>query len=179
MTLPADEISDIKTPEANEASLSKPDGDTPNFELIADKDEKIAPKSYADISASEAPKTDATKSEKPEPVKAEATKSEPAKAEAAKSEPVLGGKALATANTSPVNPFLAAAAADKVETVVPPRSIGARLLDYSAHAAIIVGLIGFAWTVSDHVVNRPAKSDAAPIAAARRHTGPTGHNRAA
>ncbi len=26
------------------------------------------------------------------------------------------------------------------------------LLDYSAHAAMIVGLIGFAWTVSDHVV---------------------------
>ena len=35
------------------------------------------------------------------------------------------------------------------------RSVGAWLLDYSAHAAMIVGLVGFAWTVSNHVVNRP------------------------
>ncbi len=34
------------------------------------------------------------------------------------------------------------------------RSIKSVLFDYSAHAAMIVGLIGFAWTVSDHVVTR-------------------------
>ncbi len=36
-----------------------------------------------------------------------------------------------------------------------PRSWRMRLFDYSAHAAMVVGLIGFAWTVSDHVVHRP------------------------
>ena len=50
-----------------------------------------------------------------------------------------------------------------------PRSLGARMLDYSAHAAMIVGLVGFAWTVGDHVVHRPGASADAPakIAAAR------------
>ena len=36
-----------------------------------------------------------------------------------------------------------------------PRTLRSVLLDYSAHAAMIVGLIGFAWTVSDHVVTHP------------------------
>lgn len=45
------------------------------------------------------------------------------------------------------------------------RSFGARLLDYSAHAAMIVGLIGFAWTLSDHVVRRPAPAQVASVAA--------------
>lgn len=35
-----------------------------------------------------------------------------------------------------------------------PRGLVGRLLDYSAHAAMVVGLIGFAWTVGDHVVHR-------------------------
>lgn len=43
-----------------------------------------------------------------------------------------------------------------------PTGFRARLLDYSAHAAMIVGLIGFAWTVGDHVIHRPALPDAPP-----------------
>lgn len=54
-----------------------------------------------------------------------------------------------------IDPFLAAANAGP-EGVVEPRSLRARMLDYSAHAAMIIGLIGFAWTVSDHVVRRQA-----------------------
>ena len=43
-----------------------------------------------------------------------------------------------------------------------PRGLRALVLDYSAHAAMIVGLLGFAWTVGDHVVHRPAAADVAP-----------------
>jgi hypothetical protein len=67
-----------------------------------------------------------------------------------------GHKALAPAGTSPVNPFVAQAAEPGLDGT--PRPFYARLLDYSAHAAIIIGLIGFAWTVSDHVVGRPASA---------------------
>ena len=52
-----------------------------------------------------------------------------------------------------VETFLAAMSAPEVPQ---PRSWRMRLFDYSAHAAMIVGLVGFAWTVSDHVVHRPA-----------------------
>ncbi len=50
-----------------------------------------------------------------------------------------------------IDPFLATA-----DAAVPPaaRSWHAKMLDYSAHAAMIVGLIGFAWSVSGHVVTR-------------------------
>ena len=85
-----------------------------------------------------------------------------------KSDGTEAGTALATAAAGPINPFLAAAAEKPSDTAVPPRAFVSRMLDYSAHAAIIVGLIGFAWTVGDHVVNRPvAKNDSAvPVAAA-------------
>lgn len=65
------------------------------------------------------------------------------------------GMALSLPDTDPhtVDPF-ATLSSEKTETAA-PRSLGARILDYSAHAAMIVGLIGFAWTVSDHVVSRP------------------------
>ena len=53
-----------------------------------------------------------------------------------------------------IDPFLATAAPAA-------RSWHARLLDYSAHAAMIVGLIGFAWTVSGHVVTREPSAPAA------------------
>ncbi len=56
-----------------------------------------------------------------------------------------------TVEAGGVDPFLAKAASDTPATA---RSWHARLLDYSAHAAMIVGLIGFAWTVSGHVVTR-------------------------
>ena len=48
----------------------------------------------------------------------------------------------------------------KLDEPAAPRGLSARLLDYSAHAAMIVGLLGFAWTVGDHVVHRPAATDA-------------------
>lgn len=99
--------------------------------------------------------------EKPEGSKHDADK-KPVESEA--------GKALAPAASSPVNPFLAAAseAEEKIDAPAMPRSLASRMLDYSAHAAIIVGLIGFAWTVSDHVVSRPGadKAAAQPVAAA-------------
>jgi TolA-binding protein len=81
-------------------------------------------------------------------------------------------KALQTAGSSPVNPFLAAAAEDVPGT--PSRAWLSRALDYSAHVAIIAGLIGFAWTVGDHVVSRPGgKSDSpAPLAAAAPESRP-------
>ncbi len=78
-----------------------------------------------------------------------------------------------TTGTAGIEPFLAAAAAKGAKTAreaaetPPPRSLKGLLLDYSAHAAMIVGLIGFAWTVSDHVVARPiAASIEAPGAPA-------------
>ena len=54
-------------------------------------------------------------------------------------------------DTMGIAPFLAMA-----EETPRPRGLRGMMLDYSAHAAMIVGLIGFAWTVSDHVVSRPA-----------------------
>ncbi len=49
-------------------------------------------------------------------------------------------------------PFFAAGRENGDETSAKRRSLYARALDYSAHAAMIAGLLGFAWTVSDHVV---------------------------
>lgn len=65
-----------------------------------------------------------------------------------------------------VDPFLAKAEAEPAAGAA--RSWHARLLDYSAHVAMIVGLIGFAWTVSGHVVthDRAAPTDAPAKAAA-------------
>ena len=57
-----------------------------------------------------------------------------------------------------IDPFVAA----KADEPAAPRGLRMRLLDYSAHAAMIVGLIGFAWTVGDHVVHRPAASADGP-----------------
>lgn len=97
---------------------------------------------------------------------------ESSKAEAAEgASDGKAGTALATAGASPVNPFLHSAAehAAAPDAAPPPRSFASRMLDYSAHAAIIVGLIGFAWSVGDHVVNRPVaslKGETAPLAAA-------------
>ena len=54
-----------------------------------------------------------------------------------------------------IDPFVAA----KPDEAAAPRGLRARLLDYSAHAAMIVGLIGFAWTVGDHVVRPPGAAD--------------------
>ena len=68
-----------------------------------------------------------------------------------------------------IESFLDAASAPREPEAPLPRSWRMRLFDYSAHAAMIAGLIGFAWTVGDHVVNRPTpaagavtSSDAAP-----------------
>ncbi len=49
---------------------------------------------------------------------------------------------------------------------IPPRKLRSLILDYSAHAAMIVGLLGFAWTVSNHVVSRPTADKLAQSAAA-------------
>ena len=57
-----------------------------------------------------------------------------------------------TATSDPgLEPFLVGG-----EEAAAKRTLGSRLLDYSAHAAMIVGLVGFAWTVSNHVVKRPS-----------------------
>ena len=78
------------------------------------------------------------------------------------------GTSLAPAVDAPsgIDPFLAKAA-DASEPAA-PRPLYAKALDYSAHAAMIVGLIGFAWTVSDHVTSRPpaAGATATPVKAA-------------
>ena len=66
--------------------------------------------------------------------------------------PQAGTALVPTDDFSGIAPFTAMAA----EETPRPRGLRALLLDYSAHVAMIVGLIGFAWTVSDHVVNRPA-----------------------
>ena len=61
----------------------------------------------------------------------------------------------ADAGTTGIDPFLAGAA--EAPEAAAPRPFYAKALDYSAHAAMIVGLIGFAWTVSDRVVaHQPA-----------------------
>ena len=82
------------------------------------------------------------------------------------------GTSLAPATDTPsgIDPFIASVAADAPAAAAAPRPFYAKALDYSAHAAMAIGLIGFAWTVSDHVVSRPAASvkqtDAATKAAA-------------
>ena len=48
----------------------------------------------------------------------------------------------------------------KAEEPAAPRGLRAKMLDYSAHAAMFVGLVGFAWTVGDHVVRRSTATDA-------------------
>ena len=74
------------------------------------------------------------------------------------------GNALATVPDVPgIDPFVAA----KLDDAAAPRGLRARLLDYSAHAAMIVGLIGFAWTVGDHVVHRSAASADTPVKVAQ------------
>ena len=66
------------------------------------------------------------------------------------------GTALAPAasGAAGIDPFLASAS--ETPHADEPRPFYAKALDYSAHAAMIVGLVGFAWTVSEHVVSRPA-----------------------
>src|SRR6202012_955676 len=59
-----------------------------------------------------------------------------------------------------IEPFLAAAAADHIEHPREERPLYSKLLDYSAHAAMIIGLLGFAWTLSAHTGSKP---DAAPV----------------
>ena len=66
-----------------------------------------------------------------------------------------------TGATGGVDPFVAAAA-----TQAEKRSFGSRLLDYSAHAAMIVGFLGFAWTVSNLLEKRPPAPTEAVHAAA-------------
>ncbi len=62
------------------------------------------------------------------------------------------------------DPFPAGAARDPEPP--PSKSYKTLLLDYSAHAAMIVGLIGFAWTVSDHVVTHRTAAGIEATAAA-------------
>ncbi|WP_158808812.1 hypothetical protein, partial [Beijerinckia sp. L45] len=62
-------------------------------------------------------------------------------------------------------PFLAAAG-DRIDPPAGPRPLHSRLLDYSAHAAMIVGLLGFAWTISDHVAKAPDQQAPAKVMAA-------------
>ena len=66
-----------------------------------------------------------------------------------------------TSGTSGIETFAAAPS----ETAEPTtRPFTSRLLDYSAHAAMIVGLVGFAWTVSNHVIaHPPATPSQAPM----------------
>lgn len=77
------------------------------------------------------------------------------------------GTALASsAGAGGIGPFLAAAGEKAERPGV--RSVRSRLLDYSAHAAMIVGLLGLAWTLGDHVVKRPTAAQIeAPAAAVR------------
>jgi hypothetical protein len=69
-----------------------------------------------------------------------------------------------TGADSGLAPFLAAAG-ERNEQPAGPRPLHSRLLDYSAHAAMIVGLLGFAWTVSDHVAKAPDKPVPAKVMA--------------
>ena len=62
-------------------------------------------------------------------------------------------------------PFLAAAG-ERVDPPAGPRPLHSRLLDYSAHAAMIVGLLGFAWTISDHAAKAPDQPPPAKVMAA-------------
>lgn len=134
--------------------------DKPNFELVPDPD-KAKPEAKAEGGQSEAAKSEAAKSDQAK------TAAAGAKSDASKDKAdAESGRALAPAGAAPIHPFIAAATAgEKIEMPAASRTLFSRMLDYSAHAAIIVGLIGFAWTVSDHVISRPAKGDVAPVAA--------------
>ena len=81
-----------------------------------------------------------------------------------------GGTAItATDDIRGIDPFIAATEAPGPRT----RPWHSRLLDYSAHAAMIIGLLGFAWTVSEHVMPKetaaqieapsPKFADAKPV----------------
>jgi hypothetical protein len=78
----------------------------------------------------------------------------------------MGGTAIepahAASDEEAIEPFLAAAGERMDMPGAPPRSLSSRMLDYSAHAAMIVGLLGFAWTVSGHA----GKAPDAPVKAA-------------
>ncbi len=63
-------------------------------------------------------------------------------------------------------PFFAAAEEVGLEQPTAPRSFYTKVIDYSAHAAMIAGLLGFAWTVSNHVGKHPASSAVKPAAPA-------------
>lgn len=67
----------------------------------------------------------------------------------------------ATGEPSGVDPFIAAAA--EAPVAPEPRPFYAKALDYGAHAAMIVGLVGFAWTVSSHVVDHHGTPAPAPV----------------
>lgn len=54
-----------------------------------------------------------------------------------------------------IEPFLAAAE-ERIEPPHEDRPFTSKLLDYSAHAAMIIGLLGFAWTLSAHTGKQPA-----------------------
>lgn len=54
-----------------------------------------------------------------------------------------------------IEPFLAAAE-ERIEPPHEERPFTSKLLDYSAHAAMIIGLLGFAWTLSAHTGKQPA-----------------------
>ncbi len=89
------------------------------------------------------------------------------KTEASKAEAKGTSLAPATDKPSGIDPFIAVAAADApAAEVAAPRPFYAKALDYSAHAAMAIGLIGFAWTVSDHVVTH--QSTGTPAAAVKR-----------
>ena len=95
-------------------------------------------------------KNEATKDAVPE------GKADAPKAEAANSTAKGTSLAPATERPSGIDPFIAIAAADApAAAAATPRPFYAKALDYSAHAAMVVGLVGFAWTVSDHVVSHP------------------------
>lgn len=80
------------------------------------------------------------------------------------------GKALTPAEPGPVNPFLAAGASERVAEAEPTRGHMSRLLDYSAHAAIAVGIVGLAWTVGSHFVDRSKAKPETPAAAVATQT---------
>jgi hypothetical protein len=64
-----------------------------------------------------------------------------------------------------IEPFLAAAAGERIEHPQAERPLYSKLLDYSAHAAMIVGLLGFAWTLSAHTGKQPDAAPAEKVAA--------------
>ena len=76
-----------------------------------------------------------------------------------------GSKALSPADGSGRNAFLPDPEIHAgPQASAEPRAATSRFLDYGAHAAMIVGLVGFAWTVSNHVVNRPSTPSLAKAA---------------